>query len=113
MRLYTLTGATALDAEEGHFEADEQGGFDFPDELSDQLHAFHVGGKPQWETDVERQQRLLAEELERRKDPATLLAAVEKLVSAAEATPAPEEPPAAPAPAKKATRRSAAKTTSD
>jgi len=114
MRLYTLTGATALDdGEYGHFEADEQGGFDFPDDLSDRLHRFHFGGRPQWETDVERQERLIAEELERRKDPATLLEAVQLLVQAAQGTaaqPAPEAP-AEPTPAKKPTKRTSAKTT--
>jgi hypothetical protein len=34
-------------------------------------------------TEAERQQRLVAEELERRKDPAALLAVVEQLVAAA------------------------------
>lgn len=87
MRLYTRTGATALDdAEYGTFQADENGGFDFPDDVSDRLHGFHVGGRPMWETDTERQHRLIAEELDRRKDPATLLSAVEQLVRAAQAT---------------------------
>ncbi|MET7944342.1 hypothetical protein [Streptomyces sp. NPDC005302] len=85
MRLYTLTGATALeDPEFGKYEADEQGGFDFPNELSSRLHNFHVGGKPAWEDDIERQQRLMTEELERRKDPATLLDAVQQIVMAAQ-----------------------------
>jgi hypothetical protein len=84
MRLYTRTGATALDHPVfGHYDADEHGGFDFPNELSDQLHGFASGGRPLWETDVERQRRLISEELERRKDPATLLQAVEQLVAAA------------------------------
>jgi hypothetical protein len=84
MRLYTLTGASALDDPDyGHFEADDQGGFDFPNEVSDKLHRFHVDGRSAWETDIERQNRLMAEELERRKDPATLLEAVEMLVAAA------------------------------
>lgn len=87
MRLYTLTGASALDDPTfGHFEADEQGGFDFPNDLSDRLHRFHAGGRPLWETAIERQNRLITEELERRKDPATLLQAVEQLVKAAQAT---------------------------
>ncbi|MFF1284300.1 hypothetical protein ACFVY4_26610 [Streptomyces sp. NPDC058299] len=109
MRLYSRMGVIALDDPDyGTFRADEQGGFDFPDDVSDRLHGFHHQGKPMWETDVERQQRLMSEELERRKDPATLLSAVEQLVKAAAATsaltaPAPAPPadlaPAAPAPA--------------
>ncbi|MFI5814847.1 hypothetical protein ACIA7S_28310 [Streptomyces sp. NPDC051643] len=87
MRLYSTTGATRLDdPEHGTFDVDEAGGFNFPDEVSDRLHAFHMGGKAMWESDIERQQRLMSEELERRKDPATLLAAVEQLVKAAQAT---------------------------
>jgi hypothetical protein len=58
-----------------------------------------------WETDVERQQRLIGEELERRKDPATLLSAVEQLVKAAQETQSAPEP--AKAPAKRASKRAA------
>ncbi|MFE5037166.1 hypothetical protein [Streptomyces sp. NPDC056683] len=112
MRLYSRTGVIALDDPEfGTFTADpDTGGFDFPDEVSDRLHAFHHRGQQLWETDVERQQRLLTEELERRKDPATLLSAVEQLVKAASATAAltaaaeaaPKKPAAKRAPAKPA-----------
>lgn len=107
MRLYTRTGATALDDPEyGHYEADEQGGFTFPDDLSDRLHRFHIGGQPAWETDIERQQRLMDEELERRKDPATLLSVVEQLMQAAQSQQAPAAAPAkgAPEPVAKAPR---------
>ncbi|MFD0032530.1 hypothetical protein ACFVJK_30535 [Streptomyces sp. NPDC127172] len=100
MRLYSCTGVTALDdAEFGNFTADETGAFDFPDEVSDRLHSFHLHGRPMWETDIERQRRLISEELERRKDPATLLSAVEQLVRAASATAALTAPALAPAPA--------------
>jgi hypothetical protein len=87
MRLYTRTGATALtDPDTGRiYEADAQGGFDFPDDLSDRLHRFAVRGQRMWETDIERQRRLMSEELERRKDPATLLSAVEQILNAAKA----------------------------
>lgn len=112
MRLYTRTGAVALDHPEfGHFDADDQGGFDLPDELSDRLHRFAYQGKPAWETDVERQQRLMAEELERRKDPATLLGVVEQLMRAAQQGAAPQAAPAvvdtAP-PARRTSKRAAA-----
>lgn len=111
MRLYTRTGATALDDPEfGHFDADAQGGFDLPDELSDRLHKFAFSGKPAWETDVQRQQRMLAEEQERRKDPATLLGVVEQLMRAPQQSAVPRmEPPASPAtPSKRASKRAAA-----
>jgi hypothetical protein len=124
MRLYTRTGASALtDPDTGRiYEANAEGGFDFPDDLSDRLHKFAVRGQPMWETDIERQRRLMSEELERRKDPATLLSAVEKILNAAKAVqpaaepaapavdPAPIAPVAedAPAPAAKAPRKRAA-----
>jgi len=109
MRLYTRTGATALDhPEHGHFDADPQGAFDLPDELADHLHAFHIAGRPAWETDIERQRRLISEELERRKDPATLLSAVEQLVRAAQTVGAQAAPPG---PAKTPRARKAASPT--
>jgi hypothetical protein len=97
MRLYTRTGAAAVDGPDGHFDAGEDGAFDFPDEISSRLHGVAIGGVRQWETDVERQHRQIAEEIERRKDPATLLDAVQKLVTLANAMPAAA---AEPAPAK-------------
>lgn len=109
MRLYTRTGATALDDSEfGHFDANDDGGFDFPDPLSDKLHRFHAGGQPMWETDIERQQRLIAEELERRRDPATLMEAVQQLVNAAKAVSEPEPAESKRAPAKRTAKRTAA-----
>lgn len=85
MRLYSLTGAVVVDAPEGHFEPADDGGFDLPGPLSDRLHGVAVAGARQWENSIERQRRLIAEEAARRADPATLLAAVEKLVAQAEA----------------------------
>lgn len=103
MRLYTRTGASVLDHPQfGHFEAGEGGAFDFPNELSDQLHGFAVRGEPLWETDVERQHRIAAEELQRMRDPATLYEAVAKIVAAAQGAPAGSPPPAPKAPPKRA-----------
>jgi hypothetical protein len=79
MRLYSRVGATALDHPTGHYDADpDTGAFEFPDEVSDELHSFHSGGKPMWEDQAERDRRLAAEELERLRDPATLLEAIRK-----------------------------------
>lgn len=96
MRLYTRTGATALtDPATGIvYEADEHGGFDFPDDLSDQLHRFAVRGKPMWESDVEQQNRLGREEMARRRDPASLYDAVAQLMSAAQSVQAVSVAPA-------------------
>ncbi|MHA6764686.1 hypothetical protein [Streptacidiphilus sp. PAMC 29251] len=95
MRLYTRTGATALDHPvHGHFEADGDA-FNFPDELSDELYGFAHQGKPDWETDVERQTRLIAEATERAKDPATLLEAmlqIQQLLGAALVKPTEPQP---------------------
>jgi hypothetical protein len=79
MRLYSTTGAASVQHDGVRYEPADDGGFDFPDALSDHLHGFHDDGKPMWETHAERHARFIAEELERRKDPATLLAAVEQL----------------------------------
>jgi hypothetical protein len=104
MRLYSRTGATAVDDGGKHYTpADDAGGFDFPEDVGARLHSFHADGKPLWEDSIERQNRLMSEEAARRADPATLLAAVEKLVAAAKST-APEPKTAAKAaPAKTVT----------
>lgn len=90
MRLYSLTGAGAVDDPAfGHFGPAADGGFDFPGPLSDRLHGVAIGGRRQWEDAMERGRRLILEEQARRADPATLLAAVETLVARSEAPPAP------------------------
>jgi hypothetical protein len=99
VRLYSRTGAVSITDSGKTYKAGKDGAFDLPDELAARQHAFATAGKPQWETDIERQNRLIAEEIERRKDPATLLDAVQQIVKAAQAV-APPEPAPAPAPAK-------------
>jgi hypothetical protein len=85
MRLYSRTGAAAVDDPEfGHFELTGDGGFDFPGPLSERLHGVAIRGEREWENAIERQRRLIQEEAARRADPATLLDAVEKLVAQAE-----------------------------
>jgi hypothetical protein len=65
MQLYSLAGATAVDAAAGHFEPTADGGFDLPDDLAGELHVAHVDGKAAWETHAERLVRLTAEVRER------------------------------------------------
>ena len=90
MRLYPRDASTASVEHGGvRYEPAADGGFDFPGDVSDTLHSFHVRGEPMWETSIERQRRMIAEEAARRADPATLLDAVEKLVLQAEAAAAP------------------------
>lgn len=97
MRLYTLTGASGVTNEEhGSFEVDpETGILEVPEALGLVLHATHINGKAAWETDAERSTRIASEDLARRQDPATLLAAVEALTQkVAEPAPEPVKEPA-------------------
>ena len=89
--MYSLTGTTRVSHEEhGEFKADKEGGFELPPALGEQLRGTHIGGQKAWEDDGERSLRLLVEDEARRRDPATLLAAVERL--AAREAPAPAQP---------------------
>lgn len=93
MRLYSRTGATSVHHGGQVYTLGDSGGFDFPDEVSDVLHPFAVKGERLWETDIERHQRILGEEMDRRRDPASLYDAVAKIMQAAEAvTPKAEAP---------------------
>lgn len=84
MRLYSRTNAGVVQHDGQQYTPGESGGFDFPDHVSDVLHPFAVRGQRLWETDIERQQRILGEEMDRRRDPASLYEAVAKLVQAAD-----------------------------
>jgi hypothetical protein len=103
VRLYSRMNAGAIDDPVfGHFEpGKDHGGFDLPDELSDQLHSIHVRKKPAWETEEERDERLHGEETARRRDPETLYAAVADIANIAKELTAAKAAP--PAPAGKAT----------
>ena len=106
MRLYPRReGTSAVDHGGITYKPAPDGGFDFPNEVSDQLHRFAIGGQKLWEDAIERQHRLMAEEAARRADPATLLAAVEQLVTQAAA---PAKAAAAKAAPAKAPARAAA-----
>lgn len=89
MRLYPRRENTDhVTAGGTRYEAADDGGFDFPPDLTGLLHSSHVNGEQQWETSIERQRRLIEAEAARRADPRTLLDAVEKLVAQAEQAPA-------------------------
>src|SRR5580698_6241400 len=77
-RLFSRMNAGAVDDPQyGHFVPDPaHGGFDLPDELSDRLAGFCHRGKPAWETEEQRGERLHGEDLDRRRDPAMLYDAV-------------------------------------
>lgn len=113
MRLYPRDETTGAVASDGvTYQPAEDGGFDFPPELATHLRTTHVGGRKVWEDSIERQNRMIADEMARRADPRTLLDAVEQLVKAAGATAVPDAPKApakaAPAPAVKAAAPAAA-----
>jgi hypothetical protein len=101
VRLYPRSDdASGVDHAGVHYKPASDGGFDLPDEIADLLHGSAVGGQPQWETSVERQNRQVAEELARQRSPEALYEAVSKLVNAATAAPAAKPEPVKPAPAK-------------
>lgn len=78
MRLYNTEGATQVDDPEyGTFSPDVNGAFDgLPDGMYAKLH-----GRPGWENEAERVARLAAEQLEKMRDPATMLAELQKMSS--------------------------------
>lgn len=110
--LYSRHGADSVRVGEQEFTGDKDGKFEFPDDVADQLHRSHVGGTQAWEDNTERQARLEEEREAKRRDPATLLDAVEalqqkqtvaelrRLLAEAEA----EEAPKKPAPKPKTTK---------
>jgi hypothetical protein len=77
-RLYPLIPTPAVDSEHGHFEPEDDGGFDFPGPLAAHLHSARFAGKKLWETSIERQERTHGEDLDRRRDPAVLYDAVDR-----------------------------------
>lgn len=92
--LFSLTDASAVDdPESGHFEADADGAFRFPDELSARLHRVHHQGQRAWETQGERSRRKHGEDLARRRDPAALYDAVGEFTAAMKAAASPAVSP--------------------
>ncbi len=79
MRLYSLVGADSHVTPDGtRYIPDEAGGFDFPDEVSDPIEGCAVKGKRLWETEADRVERLHGMEMARRRDPASMLTAMEE-----------------------------------
>lgn len=95
MKLYTRRDASSVIVGDDTYPVGDDGTVEVPEDLGRRLRDTHVGGVKAWEDETERHARLLAEESERRKDPATLLAAVEAL-AAQVATPRPRRTKAAP-----------------
>jgi hypothetical protein len=96
-RLYPLVPTPAVDAAEGHFEPEEDGGFDFPGPVAERLHSARYGKRKLWETAIERQERTHGDDLARRRDPAVLYDAVDNfagLVRMLGTAAAPQDPEA-------------------
>lgn len=89
MRLYSRTGAEQAvhDGETYHRQPD--GGFEFPEHVGEVLRTFHVSKTPLWETLVEQQQRLIAEDRQRRSDPSSQYDLLERIATRAEGVPDP------------------------
>lgn len=99
MRLYSRADATAIDDPEyGHIDAESDGTFKVPDDMADRLLRFHHRGEPLWENETQRSKRLKTEDLDRRRDPAALLDAVQQILMAAQIAQAAQAAPAAAAP---------------
>lgn len=93
MRLYSLADAASVSHGGTTYEPADDGGFDFPPALEEHMHRLAVNGQKQWETSIERQNRQIAAEAARMRDPATLASLVADLLKAqsspARARPAP------------------------
>ena len=92
MRLYALQGTTRLTHDDTVYDADEVGGFDLPEDFGRHMHAQHLGGRPLFEDEAERDARLKAEALEEARDPARLYELMQQLV----ANTAPDQDPGEP-----------------
>ena len=90
MHLYSRTGASFTVHEGVPYVPGPDGAFPFPDHVSDVLGRFAVRGQKLWETGIERQRRVMSEEMDRRRDPAELYDAVARIVAAAESATSPE-----------------------
>lgn len=82
MRLYSLADAASVTHGGIAYQAADDGGFDFPPDLEEHMHRLAVGGRRQWETSIERQNRMIAAEEARMRDPATLASLVADLLKA-------------------------------
>ena len=91
MKLYTLHDASSVIVGEDTYPVVD-GIIEVPEALGVRLRDTHIGGQKTWEDEPQRHARLLAEEAERRKDPATLLAAVEALAAQVQQTRKPRAP---------------------
>jgi hypothetical protein len=95
VKLYSTLGFSSITGEDGEPLAVElsDSSVTVSEDYGRLLHGRFVGGVRAWEDEPERHARLVAEADAHRRDPATLLAAVEALQAAALAVPAPVAAP--------------------
>lgn len=90
MRLYSRIGAESTVHEGVSYTRGHDGAFDFPEHVGREVHGFHAGKVPLWETEVEQQQRLIAEDIKRRSDPASQYDLLERIARGPAASPVSE-----------------------
>ncbi len=91
MRLHSRTGCAALVHNGQRYVPGDDGAFELPDHVAREVHSFHVSKVPLWETDVERQQRMIREETDRRRDPSAQYEILDRIMKASERGPDPAD----------------------
>ena len=85
MKVYSRTGAQAVGSDDyGDFTPEADGSFDVPHDFGVLLVA-HIDGVPAWEDEPARHERLTAEDLKRRRDPAAAYDLLAQLLGTAKA----------------------------
>lgn len=72
MQLYSRNGPQTVVHEGNQYATGKDDVINVPDDFGRLLHHTHIGGLQVWETGQERKDRMEAEELARRRDPANL-----------------------------------------
>jgi hypothetical protein len=81
VKLHTLNDAAAVHDGEDTYKVGADGTVEVPHALGERLRDTHIGGEKQWEDSIEQQNRLLEEELARRRDPASAYELLAKIAA--------------------------------
>lgn len=92
MKLYSRFGAQSVEHDGEEYVADADGAIEVPDAFGAFLHNQHINGGLAWENELERHERIVAEEHARRSDPAYLATIVEELSAKVAAQPVKKAP---------------------
>jgi hypothetical protein len=90
MKIYSRTDATQIAADPDPILPDDEGAFEVPEELGNQLIDFHGPDGKLFESGAQRNDRKAVEDLERRKSPEALFELMKELVESSKAPAAPE-----------------------